>query len=435
MKLTPDIVWTLIAGALVLLMIPALALFYGAMTRAKSALNMIMMVMTAALLTALVWCLWGYSITAGASVSGFFGSPFDFFGLQGVEAGTGLLSAGFGATFAMITTGLIAGAVAERFRFAAWVVFVPVWSTLVYFPLAHMVWGGGLLSDKGAVGSVLGAAIDFAGGTVVHISAGTAALVLVLLTGPRSGFGQDRSQRPHSLPVVMLASGLLWFGWFGFNSGAATTVETAALTWVNTLLAPSAAGLSWIAYERIRHGKPTSLGAASGIVAGLVAITPACATVSPIGAIVLGLAAGAASAWAVSLKYRLALDDSLDVVGVHLVSGVIGTLAIGFLGTGAGDTRPGLFYGGGPDQLLAQTVSVLIAMGLSGVVTLAIGLALKQTIGLRVSEADEAAGLDITEHAESAYELSQFALGQAGSLPTHSLSSLQPARIPEGVSS
>jgi Amt family ammonium transporter len=397
-------------------MIPGLALFYGAMTRAKSTLNMIMMVMSAMLLTAIVWSLWGYSLASGTSIGGFFGNPGDFFGLKGVDAGPSLLVAGYGATFAMITTGLIAGAVAERFKFAAWVIFVPLWATLVYFPLAHMVWGGGLLSDKGAIGGALGAALDFAGGTVVHISAGTAALVLVLLTGPRIGFGQDRSQRPHNLPIVMLASGILWFGWFGFNSGASTTIETASLTWVNTLLAPAAAGLGWIAFERIRHGKPTSLGAASGIVAGLVAITPACATVSPMGAIIIGIISGVASAWAVGLKYGLKFDDSLDVVGVHLVSGIIGTLAIGFLGTGAGDTRAGLFYGGGLAQLLAQFVSVLVAIALSGIVTLILGLILKHTIGLRVSAEDEAAGLDTTEHAESAYELSQFPMGQVGSL-------------------
>ncbi|GAA1347938.1 ammonium transporter [Falsarthrobacter nasiphocae] len=419
MDLTPSAVWTLVAGALVLFMIPGLALFYGAMSRAKSTLNMMMMVVGGMLVAAVVWALWGYSTASGTSVAGLFGRPFEHIALAGLAPGPDLLAAGFSATFAMITVGIIAGGVAERMRFTAWLVFAAAWSSLVYFPLAHMVWGGGLLSAEGFIGSRLGEAIDFAGGTVVHISAGAAAWVLVLFIGPRRGFGEDRSQRPHSLPLVMLGSGILWFGWFGFNAGAATSVEVAALTWVNTLLAPAAAGLTWLAVERVRDGRPTSLGAASGIVAGLVSITPACASVSPLGALGLGAVAGVASALAVGLKYRYAFDDSLDVVGVHLVSGVLGTLAIGVIGTGTGGQAPGLLHGGDARQLLAQAVSVLVAMALSAGVTALLAAGLKLALGLRASLDAEVQGLDLTEHAETAYDLGGYVTGPAAlPLPT-----------------
>ena len=310
----------------------------------------------------------------------------------------------------MITVALISGAIADRAKFSAWAAFVPVWVTLVYAPLAFMVWGGGLLGPDGALGSVFGPVIDFAGGTVVEISSGTAALVLALVLGPRHGFGQDPAHRPHNIPFVMIGAGLLWFGWFGFNAGAATTAEQAGLIWVNTLAAPAAALLGWVATEKVRDGHPTSLGAASGIVAGLVAITPACANVSPLAAVGLGLVAGVVCALAVGLKYRFGFDDSLDVVGVHLVAGVVGTLALGFIALPV-DGAGGLLYGGGLGQLMAQLVAVLVTVLLSGLVTLVLGVAIHATIGFRISHEDELAGVDVTEHAETAYEFALDGLG------------------------
>ena len=274
-----------------------------------------------------------------------------------------------------------------------------------------MVWGGGLLSPGGALSSVFGQVIDFAGGTVVEISSGTAALVLALVLGPRHGFGKDPAHRPHNIPFVMLGAGLLWFGWFGFNAGAATTAEQAGLIWVNTLAAPAAAMLGWVATEKVRDGHPTSLGAASGVVAGLVAITPACANVSPVAAVALGLVAGVVCALAVGLKYRFGFDDSLDVVGVHFVAGVVGTLALGFIALPASGDGGGLLYGGGLGQLVAQLVAVLVTVLLSGIVTLVLGVAIHATIGFRISREDELEGVDVSEHAETAYE---FALGGMG---------------------
>jgi len=401
----------MVSAALVLLMTPALGLFYGGMTRAKAILNMMMMSFTAAGIVGVVWVLWGYSVSVAGEAGALAGSPFAHFGLQDLIGTHELIKAGFSATFAMITVALISGAIADRAKFSAWAAFVPAWVTLVYAPLAFMVWGGGLLGPDGALGSVFGPVIDFAGGTVVEISSGTAALVLALVLGPRHGFGQDPSHRPHNIPFVMIGAGLLWFGWFGFNAGAATTAEQAGLIWVNTLAAPAAALLGWVATEKVRDGHPTSLGAASGVVAGLVAITPSCANVSPVAALALGLVAGVVCALAVGLKYRFGFDDSLDVVGVHLVAGIVGTLALGFVALPDGGAG-GLLYGGGLGQLMAQLVAVLVAVLLSGLVTLVLGVAIHATIGFRISHEEELAGVDVTEHAETAYE---FALdGPAG---------------------
>lgn len=413
MDLSAGHVWVMVSAALVLLMTPGLAFFYGGMTRAKAALNMMMMSFVSIGLVGVVWVLWGYSMTGGDGFAGLFGNPFTSFGLEGLLGSEDLISAGFGATFAIITVALISGAIADRARFSAWAVFVPIWVTLVYCPLAFMVWGGGLLSAEGAVGSVVGEAIDFAGGTVVHINAGVAALVLALIIGKRKGFGKDPSQRPHNIPFVMLGATLLWFGWFGFNGGAAGSAEEGGLIWVNTLAAPAAAMVGWLVTERIRDGRPTSLGAASGIVAGLVAITPACANVSPLGAVGLGIIAGVLSALAVGLKYRLGYDDSLDVVGVHLVAGIVGTLALGFIALPADGEAGGLFYGGGFALLGAQLVAAVIAILFSAVMTLIIGLAVHKTIGFRVSEDEEISGVDLSEHAETAYEFG--GLGTGGS--------------------
>jgi Amt family ammonium transporter len=413
----------MVAAALVLFMTPGLAFFYGGMTRAKAALNMMMMSFISIGIVSVVWVLWGYSMTGGDGFLQMVGNPFASFGLEGVntaESPDGLILVGYGATFAIITVALISGAIADRAKFGAWSVFVPVWVTLVYCPLAYMVWGGGLFGEEGAIGKALGPAIDFAGGTVVHINAGVAALILVLIIGNRKGFGKDPNHRPHNIPFVMLGAAILWFGWFGFNGGLASSPEQGGLILVNTIAAPAAAMLGWLITERIRDGHPTSLGAASGVVAGLVAITPACANVSPVGALGLGVVAGVASALAVGLKLRWGFDDSLDVVGVHLVSGIIGTVALGFIALPEDGAGGGLFYGGGFAQLWAQLAAAGIAIAYSAVLTLIIALAIHKTMGFRVSQEQETVGVDLSLHAETAYE---FGIGGHGGSfqPLHDL--------------
>ncbi|MCR8691956.1 ammonium transporter [Rhodococcus pyridinivorans] len=423
---TGDAAWMLIAASLVLLMTPGLAFFYGGMSRSKSVLNMMMMSFGAMAVIGVIYVLWGWSMSYGnESVLGIFANPFEQFGLQGamygedgefLASGSGnypqIIDIGFQVTFAIITTALISGALAERVKFGTWMAFAAIWVTCAYFPLAHMVWGGGLLSgsedsiaaamfgtveDGGEVSAAV-EPIDFAGGTVVHINAGIAALVLAVVIGKRAGFGRT-AFRPHNLPFVMLGAALLWFGWFGFNAGSAFAADgTAGLAWVNTTTATAAAILGWLVTERIRDGKATSLGAASGAVAGLVAITPAAGSLSPVGSIALGVIAGILSALAVGLKYKFGYDDSLDVVGVHLVSGLWGTVAIGFLGT-----ETGLFYGGDYKQLVIQIVIAVVALVFTAVVTAVIAFALKP-MGWRVSDEEEARGIDEAEHAESAYD-------------------------------
>ncbi|MCK9795654.1 ammonium transporter [Isoptericola sp. 4D.3] len=405
--------WMLMSASLVLLMTPGLALFYGGMVRGKSVLNMMMMSFGALAVVGVVYVLWGWSMSYGADLGGIVGNPFDQFGLSGAiydAAGEfaiddfgvpTIVGVGFQATFAIITVALISGAIADRAKFGTWMVFVAVWVTLCYFPMAHMVWGGGLLSADGPFGGIA-APIDFAGGTVVHINAGVAALVLALVVGKRKGFGSE-PMRPHNLPLVMLGAALLWFGWFGFNGGSAFTADGfAGLAWVNTTVATAAAVLGWLVVEKLRDGSATSLGAASGVVAGLVAITPAAGSVSPVGSIAVGAVAGVLSAYAVGLKYRFGYDDSLDVVGVHLVSGLWGTVAIGFLAT-----ETGLFYGGGLNQLAVQAIIAAVAVVFSGVVTYLIAIALKAVMGWRISEEAEVAGIDLAVHSETAYETIQ----------------------------
>jgi Amt family ammonium transporter len=415
--------WMLVSASLVLLMTPGLALFYGGMVRAKSVLNMMMMSFGALAVVSVVYVLWGWSMSySDESVGGIFGNPFTNFGLAGSitdSAGEYLLDdygvptivgVAFQVTFAIITVALISGAIADRARFSTWMVFTGAWVTLAYFPMAHMVWGGGLLSGDGPFAAIA-APIDFAGGTVVHINAGMAGLVLALVVGRRRGFGRE-PMRPHNLPLVMLGAALLWFGWFGFNAGSAFTADgTAGLAWVNTTTATSAAVLGWLLVERLRDGHPTSLGAASGVVAGLVAITPAAGAVSPVGAIPLGLVAGVLSAFAVGLKYKLGYDDSLDVVGVHLVAGLWGTVAIGFLATEAG-----LLYGAGGSQLAVQAIIAAVAVVFSGVVTAVLALVLKAVMGWRIPEEDEVAGIDQRVHAESGYDYAS--LGGGGFRPS-----------------
>ncbi len=404
--------WLLTASALVLLMTPGLAFFYGGMVRSKTVLNMMMMSFLAMGVVGILWVVIGYSMAfGGGDLSGFVGN-FEVAGLKGLMDGPAegaaypdMAFVAFQATFAMITVALISGAVADRLKFSAWLAIAAVWATLVYFPVAHWVWNAdGWIFQLGA--------IDFAGGTVVHINAGIAGLALALLLGRRLGWPKQ-PMRPHNLPFVMLGAGLLWFGWFGFNAGSALAADnTAAVVWVNTMVATCAAMLGWLAVERVRDGHATSLGAASGVVAGLVAITPSCSAVSPMGAIALGAIAGVACALAVGLKYRFGYDDSLDVVGVHLVGGVVGTLLIGFLATAEAPAGvDGILYGGGASQLGKQAVAAGAVIGYSFVVTLLIGLAVKAVIGLRVTHDDEYAGLDLVIHGESAYDLANASGG------------------------
>ena len=411
-----DTAWVLISATLVLLMTPGLAFFYGGMVRAKSTLNMIMMSIVSMGIVGVLWVLFGFSLVFGNSIGGVIGNPFDFPGLTALldeEAVTGgiptLAFAGFQSAFAIIAVAIISGAVADRMRFAAWVAFAAVWAALVYFPVAHWVFAfdDSVSSKGGFIANTLGA-LDFAGGTAIHINAGAAALALCLVLGPRRGFGAV-PMRPHSLPLVMLGAAMLWVGWFGVNAGSALGANsTAAFAWVNTMVAPAAAMLAWLAVERLRDGRPTSFGAASGVVAGLVGITPAANTVSPLGAILIGIVCGVGSAHAIGLKKRFGYDDSLDVVGVHLVSGIIGTLAIGVLSdpsTPAGEA--GLFFGGGLHLFGAEALAVAIVLIYSFVVTTVIALMLKTLMGdLRVNAAAESLGIDVAEHAESSYDFS-----------------------------
>ena len=421
--------WMLMSASLVLMMTtPALALFYGGMSRTKSVLNMLMMSFSALGVIGIVYVLWGWSMSYGSQdVAMLFANPFELFGLRGVVGAT-YLGVGFQLTFAVITAALISGAVADRLKFSAWLVFLPLWVTLSYFPLAHMVWGGGFLSGApGALADLISdgvAPIDYAGGTVVHINAGVAGLVLALLLGKRLGFGKE-PMKPHNLTLTMIGAGLLWFGWFGFNVGSwvpgdltgdeagASWLAESSLVWLNTTVATCAAMLGWLLVERIRDKKATSLGAASGIVAGLVAITPACGALSPVGSIVLGLAAGVACAFAVGLKYRLGYDDALDVVGVHLVGGLVGTVGIGFLALSGG-----LFYGDGATLLLVQVAVACFVMLWSAIATVAVGVLIKVTMGLRISDDVEVEGIDLGEHGEAAYDFGPASGSRRGLIAT-----------------
>ncbi|SFT95519.1 ammonium transporter (TC 1.A.11) [Actinopolyspora lacussalsi subsp. righensis] len=418
-----DTAWVLVCAALVMLMTPGLALFYGGMVRSRGVLNMLMMSLGSLGLVGVLWVIYGYSGAFGSDLGGvgLLGSPAEFFGMSrfvGQESLSGSIPtfafAAFQAMFAILTVALISGAIADRARFGPWMLFAGLWATLVYFPVAHWVFAFDETNAAGEVTAVGGwianrlAAIDFAGGTAVHINAGAAALALVLVLGPRTGWPKETG-KPHNLPLVVLGAGLLWFGWFGFNAGSALTAgTTAAIVFVNTLVGAGAAMLAWMLVERIRHGKPTTLGAVSGIIAGLVAITPACSAVTPMGAIAVGSIAGAVCALAVELKYRLRYDDSLDVIGVHLVGGLVGTLLVGLF---ASESAPagvaGLFYGGGLDQLWRQAVGAVAVLAYSLVLSLGIAWVVRSTIGFRLDPADEDTGIDETEHAESGYHFGE----------------------------
>ncbi|PJE99289.1 ammonia channel protein [Streptomyces carminius] len=393
-----DTAFVLISAALVMLMTPGLALFYGGMVRVKSALNMLMMSFISLGIVSVLWVLYGYSLAFGTDTGGVIGN-FEFIGLKGIGVET--LTGGdegipvfafvlFQLMFAVLTPALMSGALADRVKFSAWAVFIALWATVVYFPVAHWVWAeGGWLFELEV--------IDFAGGTAVHINAGVGALAAVLVVGKRIGFKKE-PMRPHSLPLVVLGAALLWFGWFGFNAGSALGANgTSATMALNTQVATAAAILGWLIYERVRHGAFTTLGAASGAIAGLVAITPAGAHVNAVGAIAIGLVAGLVCSWAVSLKYKLGYDDSLDVVGVHLVGGVVGTLLVGFLAI------DGV---GGVEQFGKQAVGAFSVMAFSFVVSWILAKLIDVTIGFRAGEDDETAGLDQAYHAETAYDFS-----------------------------
>jgi Amt family ammonium transporter len=423
-----DTAFILISSALVLLMTPGLAFFYGGMVRTKSVLNMMMMSMVTIGIVSILWVIFGFELAFGYkgesawygnfSLSGLGGVVNDFTNNGGVYPIPVLVFAAFQLMFAVITPALISGAIADRTKFISWGIFVAIWSTVVYFPVAHWVFafgnkvgdtvtGTGFLAGKGLE--------DFAGGTAVHINAGAAGLALAIVLGKRIGWRKD-PMRPHSLPLVMLGAGLLWFGWFGFNAGSALAANgTAGLAFMNTQVAAAAAIVGWLAVEKLRNGHATSLGAASGAVAGLVAITPACAFVAPWAAVIIGIIAGALCALAVGLKYKFGFDDSLDVVGVHLVGGIWGSLAIGLFGTHVVNSigLDGLFYGGGTALLGKQALGVALVAGYSFIATLIIGFAIEKTIGFRIAKDAEIEGIDLKEHAESAYEYASSSRGGA----------------------
>ena len=409
--------FVLISAALVLLMTPGLAFFYGGMVKAKSVVSMMMLSFGSLGLIGVLWVIYGYAISFANKgsvtffgIDGWFGIDTSFIGLEAQVADAAkpdgaypdLAFVAFQATFAIITVALISGAIADRAKFGAWMIFAGVWATVVYFPVANWVFNftlgdDGKVIDGGWIVYNLGA-IDFAGGTAVHINAGAAGLALAIVLGKRFGFSKGITQ-PHNVPLTLLGTALLWFGWFGFNAGSEVAADgIASLAFINTLAAPAAAMLGWILIEKIKHGKATSIGAASGAVSGLVAITPACAVLTPTWAILLGLIAGVLCALAIELKFSLGFDDSLDVVGIHLVGGIVGTLFVGLFGTGVG-----AFLGFGWDQLGKQAIGAGAVLLYSFVLSLVIGFAIEKTIGFRVKAEDEIAGIDTVVHGEEAY--------------------------------
>ncbi len=404
-----DTAWVLVCTALVLVMTaPALALFYGGMVRAKSTLNMMMMSFGALFVVGIIWVIFGYSVAFGPALDAgsFIGDPTAFLGLKGLLNSSALAVNGayypipasafvaFQAMFAVITVALISGAIADRAQFGTWLVFSAIWVTIVYLPVARAVFYFGDAEANG-------------GGSAVHINAGAAGLALALVLGKRIGFGK-MLLRPSNLPLVMIGAGLLWFGWFGFNAGSALGANgLAGVAFINTFSATCAAVAGWLLIERFRYGHATSLGAASGIVAGLVAITPACAYVDTWGALSIGVISGGVSALVVDLKHKFGYDDSLDVVGVHLVCGIIGTVLIGVFATTSVNEfgANGLLYGGGTTQLVRQIQAATIVMVFSFVVTYILGTILDKTIGFRVTNDQELEGVDLALQAESAYDL------------------------------
>ena len=408
--------WVLMSSALVLFMTPGLALFYGGMTRSKNVLNMLMMNLYCVGIIPVLWVIVGFTLAFGSSGDAGWLGDFEFLGAKDLysvlpgDLGTNqffgaltipvVVFSAFQLTFAVITPALISGAVADRLKFAAWALFIPLWAILVYSPVAHWVFAGGWLADLGA--------LDFAGGAVVHMNAGAAALALVLLLGRRKGW-PDTPMPPHNLTMTMLGTGILFFGWFGFNAGSALAADgIAAAAFMNTFVAAAAGMIAWLVVEWLKDGHPTTLGACSGAVAGLVAITPCAGFVGGLSPLYIGLGVGVVCYFAISMKYKFGYDDSLDVVGVHLVGGLFGTLALGLFADSSINglvTNEGLFLGGGADLLLDQAIAAAATIGFAFVATMIIGKVIDMTIGLRVSEADELTGLDLSQHAEAGYNL------------------------------
>jgi ammonium transporter, Amt family len=400
-----NLAWAVAATALVLFMTPGVAFFYGGLVKAKSVVSMMMMSFGALGLISVLWILYGFNMSAVESPWAFAGNPFSDFGLGNLDD-NGLVGAAYGATFAIITVALISGAIADRAKFGSWMLFAGLWATIVYFPVAAWVWGGGWVYSLGETFGFDASVIDYAGGTAVHINAGAAALALALVLGKRVGF-QKGAHKPHNVPLVMLGAAILWFGWFGFNAGAEGTFgllgtedSSVGLIIINTIGATAAAVIGWLIVEKLKDGKATSVGAASGAVAGLVAITPSCANLTPGWSLLLGVLAGAVCALAIELKWKWGFDDSLDVVGIHLVGGLIGTIYLGFFAT-----ETGLFLGGGWQQLILQVIAAVGVLVYSFVVAYVLGFAIEKTIGFRVKNEDEIAGVDTTVHGEEGYAI------------------------------
>jgi ammonium transporter, Amt family len=431
---TGNTAWLLASSALVLLMTPGLAMFYGGLNRSKGVLNMMMMSFSCIGLISVLWLLYGFTLSFGtntsASTNNIIGSFTQYLGnktfvseIWGVTKaapnGTGIptyVVLAFQMMFAIITVALISGSISDRTRFGGWMLFAFGWFTIVYVPVAHWVWGGGFIGAKLH-------ALDFAGGTAVHINAGSAALALTLVLGKRVGWPRENF-RPHNVPFVALGAGLLWFGWFGFNAGSEITTDgITAVAFVNTQVATAAALMGWIIVEWLRDGKPTMVGASSGAVAGLVAITPACGFITPWASVLLGLVAGAVCAFSVGLKYKFGFDDSLDVVGVHFVGGWIGSLWIGLFASvvtnpniiSVNGATKGPVYGGGLTQLGRQALCSGIVTVFSFSVAYALGWIIDKTVGFRATPEAEIEGIDLTEHAEAGYDLSPSGGGGGGS--------------------
>lgn len=407
--------WMLTATVAVTFMLPGLALYYGGLSRTKNILNTVMVVFGGFAVTAVLWILYGYGLTLGDSVggAGLIGNPSGLFGIQSLlgadtPEGTvpGILIAVFQLIFAGLTVGIIGGAVEGRMKFSAWLIFSGLWATLVYFPVAHWVFA--FDSEDGAtVGGWIAnrvGALDFAGGTAVHMNAGAAAFVLALFLGRRKDF--PSVGRPGNLPIVILGGGLLMVGWYGFNGGSSGGInESAGVALTNTLVAACSGLLGWLIVERVRRGSATSLGAISGVLGGLVGITPAADSVSPIGAVIIGLIAGMIAFFTLGLKDRLGYDDALDAVAIHMFPGIFGTIAIAFLADPSAPAEAaGLFYGGGLNLLGTQVLAVVAVFAYTLVVTALIAWVLKKTIGLRATDAQEDEGLDSSIHAETAYD-------------------------------
>lgn len=404
----------IICSAMVLFMTPGLAFFYGGLVRASSVVSMMMMSIGSLGLIGVMWIIFGYAMSFGGAgtgqfigFDGVFGIDISKIGLEDVVTaaqggdGVGLAFAGFQGTFAVITVALISGAIADRARFGSWMVFAGLWATLVYFPVAGWIFNftveDGKITDGGWLVYNIGV-MDFAGGTVVEVASGASALALALVLGKRFGFTKGM-HAPHNVPLVLIGVAILWFGWFGFNAGSELAADgVASLAFINTLVAPAGAMVSWAIYEQVAHGKPTSIGVGSGAIAGLVAITPSCAYIDPVWALLLGLIVGVVCALAIELKFVLGFDDSLDVVGIHLVGGIVGTLFIGLFGQNVG-----LFLGHGFDQLGKQAFGVVVVMVYAFVISYALGWLIQKTIGFRVTSTDEIAGVDLVQHGETGY--------------------------------